>query len=602
MRTSGFTLLAALCVAVLVSCVSRSDELDLSRNFSLDVRLAEEPVNLPLGEFGKFYLDSLLKIDKDDPDATILVLPDGVYGLKKSGSIKPVSVTLQQMSVKLDSIKLKNIDLDFTSLPAIPEIAGIDIPLPLTFSTEIADTGKVSINEKIDDAVLALGSLIFAEGPTASVDFLFSEIPSCIDSVNFNGFRFTFPDFFEVGYKGSDSKVSVSGNVLSLNGTVSAAELRGNNNILSIGGLCLKRFHFEPALATTSDSDGRRLILDGRIICKGRITAYVGSLTVGNLGHLYMRPVLNLGNFGVRSFSGKAFRKFDRVSERIAVSLGKDLDFLKSADNSFSFSDITVSADLISDIAIPLNVETSFSSSTADGQTVCDGIGCGFRLPAASASGEKRTSHVVFSNSPKSDGPDDIPVFVSNLGDLVRQIPDNISIDLCAETDTAESKHYIEFGHGYEISGSYDVLVPFKFDALKLGYSKLIDVEVGDDSFIDVKEGASAKLSLKAVIVNTIPLNLQIGVTATGNDGKSLSDKVRFSSVTVEAGSLEKPTETPMELSAEISGVCLSDLKGLDLKVKAFDNGHDGVVLNKNEYFEFRNAVLSLEDVDVVIK
>lgn len=603
MRTFGFQLLTAICAtAALTSCVSRSDELDLSRELSLDVRLAEEPVNLPLGDFGKFYMDSLLKVDENDPDATIQVLSDGVYGLKKSGIIKPVSVTLQQMSVKLDNITLKNIDLDFSSVPVgAGGIGGIDIPLPLSISTAFADTSKLSIDERIDDAVLALGSLTFDES-SVSLDFMFSKLPSCLDSVSFNGFSFVFPEFFEVGYRGSDSKVSVEGNVLSFDGTVSAAELRGNNNMLSIGGLCLNGFHFDKAVKTIAESDGRRLVLNDEIICHGQITAYVGNLTIENLGRLSMQPILNFGNFGVKSFSGKAFRKFDRVSERIAVSLSKDLDFLKSADNSFSFSDITVSADLISDIAIPLNVETSFSSSTADGQTVCDGVESRFLLPAASASGEKRTNHVVFSNSPKSVGPNDISVLVSNLGELVRQIPDNISIDLCAETDTAKSDHYVEFGHSYEISGGYDVQVPFKFDALKLGYSKLIDVEIGDDSFINVNEGDTAKLSLKTVIVNTIPLNLQIELTATDKDGKSISDKFGFTGITVAAGSLEKPSETQVELSATVSGACLSELKGLDLKVSASDNGHDGVVLNKKEYFEFRNAVLTLEDVDVVIK
>lgn len=603
MRTYRIHLLTVLCVAVAtVSCVSRSEELDLSQEFSRDIRLADEKMSLPIGDFGKFYLDSLISINEEDPDGAIQVLPGGVYGLRKSGSIEPVSVTLKKMSVHLDDIMLKSIDLDFPDLPVGAIAGAIDIPLPISYRTLVSDTASLSVNENIDDAVLALGELALEGGHLVSVDFAFSAVPSCIDSVKFDGFSFVFPAFFEIGYAGSDSRISVSGNVLTVNRTVSGAELRANGNALSIDGLFLKSFRFSPAVRTVANGNGRSLVLNDEIVCRGYVTAYVGGMVIENPGHISMRPMLNMGDFEVRSFRGKALRKFEKVSESIAVSLDEDLEFLKSAGNSFSFSDISVSADLTSNIAVPLDVETVFSSFKSDGQRICDDIKSGFTLPAAAANGEQRTTRVIFSNAPQSVMRGEISVPVSGIGGLVRQIPDNISIELCAETDTTSSEHFVEFGRRYEISGGYEVLVPFKFDAINLGYSKRIDVNVEDNSFIDISEDVSAVMTLTTAVVNTIPLNLEIGIVAVDKDGRAISDKFTFSNVAVEAGTLDKPSQTEVQLKSVVSSACLSELAGLELSVTASDNGHDGVVLNKNEYFEFRNTVISIDDVDVVIK
>ena len=53
---------------ILCSCVQVTNDLDLDKDLLLDMRLAPDGIDIPVGTLDTIHVDSLLRVDYDDPD------------------------------------------------------------------------------------------------------------------------------------------------------------------------------------------------------------------------------------------------------------------------------------------------------------------------------------------------------------------------------------------------------------------------------------------------------------------------------------------------------------------------------------------------------
>ena len=117
----------------LVSCISHTENLDLDKEISYDMRIAPGGFAIPLGNMEKIYVDSLIKTDGDE--SALITLPDGQYGITMDGSIDKVDAGIDEVTINVDDI-----DID-------PFVTSFDDPTP--------GSVKVEERESVTEVVLS---------------------------------------------------------------------------------------------------------------------------------------------------------------------------------------------------------------------------------------------------------------------------------------------------------------------------------------------------------------------------------------------------------------------------------------------------------------
>ena len=146
---SRYNLLLGICIASvagLVSCVSSTDELDLNKEVKLDMHLAPSGISLPLGNLSKIYLDSLIEVDVNDPDALIQKLDGSLYGISLKDSVDKITIDVDEISFDIDNPEIDPIEISFED--PTPENVKLD-RTEETFSVDIDEIDLETINESL---------------------------------------------------------------------------------------------------------------------------------------------------------------------------------------------------------------------------------------------------------------------------------------------------------------------------------------------------------------------------------------------------------------------------------------------------------------------
>ena len=128
-------LVCSVMLLVLHSC-KLTDELDLDKDIMLDMRIAAGGLSFPFGDLDKMYLDSLLKIEDDDPDAVIQKIDGNRYGIKTSGDIEKTLIEIDEIS-----FDIANPEID-------PIVTNFDDPTPDNFNIDTTKNRSVFQDRK----------------------------------------------------------------------------------------------------------------------------------------------------------------------------------------------------------------------------------------------------------------------------------------------------------------------------------------------------------------------------------------------------------------------------------------------------------------------
>lgn len=141
----------------------------------------------------------------------------------------------------------------------------------------------------------------------------------------------------------------------------------------------------------------------------------------------------------------------------------------------------------------------------------------------------------------------DTVVVVSNISDLIKTIPDNISFSASARADDSKESQ-IELGHSYTVKPKYKIEAPLTFDKdARIVYTDTIDnwnedidkYELAEDSYI----------TLTGTIENHVPAYLTLTAKAIDVDQNTISAdeiEVTVSNTVVASADGENSAETPI--------------------------------------------------------
>lgn len=199
------------------------------------------------------------------------------------------------------------------------------------------------------------------------------------------------------------------------------------------------------------------------------------------------------------------------------------------------------------------------------------------------------TKDYHFSRRPLATVPQGVSnVVVPAIGELIKELPDRISIhDL--EVSVENGLTMVETGSSYDASVAYDLSAPLAFGE-DLYLSVKQDVELNLEMGVKI---STAKVSLD--ITNSIPVDFDIDAVCLDAYGNEVTATRVSIDKTIAAGSVDKPTVTPVVLSIDNSLDKL-EIRSLRLTMNATSVNPEfqGVCLNRNQGLEIKNIVLAL--------
>ena len=585
-----------LCVAVLSSlssCITHDGNLDLSKKISLDMNFGKEgEIILPLNDLGKYTLDSLIKVNPSDTASLIRILDDDLYGIRKRGNIKNTEVVISPLDIKIPDPQFAPINLTFAGIQPVLTKGVISGTLSASFSGE----SVLKIDEPVDKAVLSVCKLEVKEPAAVNFSLSFNGLPSGLSTMSID-MVLKFPDCIELVYSGTDSRVAVNGKSIELNGLVSACELE--DGCFCVNGISLSGLSFNPSLRSVVSDTGRRIVFSSDIDYYGTISVTGTGIDISQLGNVALQMKVSAERLCASRFVGKAFPSIDKVREKFPINLDDDIAFLKSKDNEFEVSDVRININLEDNVSAPLIVDMSVSSKSADGGVIGNDIRPDdgpFGIPAAPDGGILNQSVVLDNHPVPYPEGDEINVLVSNLDQLLATVPDTVSFDIDAEVDTTSENHSVHFGTTLYVKGNYEVLVPFKFNSIRLNYLKSQDVY---DDLKDVRDKlVCADLRINTDVISTVPMDVRIKLIPLDGNGKELPEDIMyFREVTVSAGTLEKPKTT----NVNIVGVVRNDgiQEWHSMKIQCYCKSDVAVELKRTESVSLKNAQLFISNVNI---
>ena len=458
---------------------------------------------------------------------------------------------------------------------------------------EFNEESSFEIDEEVDKALRILRKVEFREPAAIDVKLMFSGVPNTITGLDMSDFEITFPSFLKMKYSGSDSRISLSGNILSIDGILNASELSEIGNGFVIQGLAVDGMEFNPELKT---KDGRIVINDEKVIMKGKVKVENQIIQSKDLEDITVTPTVKFAKIKVKSVTGQVDPQIDPVHESVAISLSDDIDFLKDDKNRLSLKDPQITLNLTSSITVPIKLDLSISSKDKDGKTIKEDIGPdegSIIIPACDPEKETRNVKLVLLNHNVVGNQDEDIVYVriNRLSELMTTIPDSVIFDLKASADQSV-EHVVDLDRDLYVLGDYTVSVPLSFDDMFIEYNDTIkDLSEDMEDISDVVSAADVELNAK--VTSTIPFGIKLSFKALDKMEHPVND-ITLEQVTISPGSTAGTT-SEMKVRISVKNNSLKLLDALVISAQC-ESSTDGASIKKGQYIELSDMKLLIHD------
>lgn len=560
------------------SCVTTTDEYNSLTDISLDMQIAPDGLSIPLGSLAKIRLDSLIKVKED---GVIKILPGGTYGITMDNTISQTSVDIDPLTISIANPVLPSKTANFGDFPVV---VNIDYAL----ESDIEINSSVSLDQTVDATLVEVSQVDLNTPSDISIKLQFENLPANADAI-LDAFKIPFPSFMQLSLLGNDADVSLSGSTVTINKTLSDTEKANGLEIK----LQVSAMTFSPAIATTDD---HKIQLSEPINVTGKLKLDCHGVLSSELNGIAVAPSVTIAPMEIKTATGKFSPQINAVKESVALSLGKDLDFLKSGNNNLVLSDPTIILDLNSTLTVPLKLDLSLSSKNSQNQYIKQNVtpDHGTITVAACPLGDTAKKTVLVLNSKRqADNGDTIYVQISQFPQLMTTIPDSICFNITPSIDNTVTQT-IDLKRDLKVNGSYVVKVPLAFNSLNIEYKDTIK-DLGKD-LADIGENiTSARVQLKGFVTSTVPMNVLISFEPYNKNGQKITD-IDINSFTVPASNgSSTPTPQPILLEVKLKKAgALKDLDNIILKATCSSNSYSE--LKNDQYLYFTGLVLKIPE------
>ena len=589
-RTALFVALTLTLPATFNSCVN--EDYDLTKDIDKTICIDGE-ISAPIGNSETIFVTDLLNLD-DESDVLFLDINDN-YVLTFMGNRTEASFTIPSFRFSGDIVTngghlglIKRSDIMEELAPGLSG-TGLPVPKGLTLKrTFYASTTPLEIDEDIPEEVTDVK--VIHGNAVAKVTFLANA-----GKATLSGLTVDFPDYliFAGISKGQiDCDFDKESNTLRF-GQVEVGRVMSEVS-LDITGIDLTKIPAGQGFIR----DRHKMLLNDNI----KLTGFEVSLLTDDLGNtfgdipeeVHIDTGIKINSLDIKDVTVKVDPKVDITPQ--AFNVGKLPDFVNGDGAVLDLYDPQIMLFLGNDSPLTMSLNADLESyKGASRNTVHIGDNGGATDKITVKSG--MTSRIYLSRTGEIAPSGYQNVKVSNLSDIVKNVPERISI---ANIDVKADDEFVtvQTDKSYNFYCSYSIIAPLAF-----GKDMRIDYRSDYDGWNEIFNSEDVDYEINSAVVtfdcvNTIPFGIEMTAAAIDKEDNVIPEITVTIEGNVSSGSVDKPSKTPMTLNLKTSsGDDMRRLDGIRMnnRISGADNDHSGVCLNKRQSIKLENMKIKIK-------
>ncbi len=590
-RTALFVALTLTLPATFNSCVN--EDYDLTKDIDKTICIDGE-VSAPIGNSETIFVTDLLNLDGDESDVLFLDINDN-YVLTFMGNRTETSFTIPSFRFSGDIMTngghlglIKRSDIMEELAPGLSG-TGLPVPKGLTVKrTFDASTTPLEIDADIPEEVTDVKDI--HGNAVAKVTFLANA-----GKATLSGLTVDFPDYliFAGISKGQiDCDFDKESNTLRF-GQVEVGRVMSEVS-LDITGIDLTKIPAGQGFIR----DRHKMLLNDNIT----LTGFEVSLLTDDLGNtfgdipeeVHIDTGIKINSLDIKDVTVKVDPKVAITPQ--AFNVGKLPDFVNGDGAVLDLYDPQIMLFLGNDSPLTMSFNADLESyKGASRNTVHIGDNGGATDKITVKSG--MTSRIYLSRTGEIAPSGYQNVKVSNLSDIVKNVPERISI---ANIDVKADDEFVtvQTDKSYNFYCSYSIIAPLAF-----GKDMRIDYCSDYDGWNEIFNSEDVDYEINSAVVtfdcvNTIPFGIEMTAAAIDKEDNVIPEITVTIEGNVSSGSVDKPSKTPMTLNLKTSsGDDMRRLDGIRMnnRISGADNDHSGVCLNKRQSIKLENMKIKIK-------
>lgn len=541
--------LCALSLFGMTSCVD--NDYDLSKDIDMTVTVGGDELTIPGSNTDTI---SLRKIFDLDPESTVQADAKGNYALVQTGEGSDTKVTIEEVTINSNEIDITPSTTELHFAVISEGTLKADVNANSTFSIDKRNVTRDVTALYRSDVNMPASLNMSVDGQEITLQ---------------KGLKVNFPSYLTITTTDPNCVVIEEGHVLEFAQDVEVSR----QNPLSIA-LNVTKIDFEDM------KEGNGLVERGHLVIDDEVTVTgTSSLVGGSSLDMMMRTELKINEIQLTEVSAKVDPEIDVTID--PISINNLPDFLQDDNVTIDMTDprifLTVSN------SSPINVNfTGVLNSFKDGSNIAK-----VNVPTIVIPAEKENWVICLHRQEGNVDGANASVTVANLNDLIATIPDQIKMENI-EAKAADERVTLTLGSTYNVKTDYEINAPLQFnEGTNIVYTDSFDGWNSDIKDMEVKE---MRVTMDAV--NTIPLKMNMEVTAIDADGKPVDGIVTTIEGEIAAGTIEEVATTTISISLKATNpVAFQAVDGLEYKVNAGASTQTaGQVLNENQTLKLNNV------------
>lgn len=589
-RTALFVALTLTLPATFNSCVN--EDYDLTKDIDKTICI-DGGISAPIGNSETIFVTDLLNLD-DESDVLFLDINDN-YVLTFMGNRTETSFTIPSFRFSGDIVTngghlglIKRSDIMEELAPGLSG-TGLPVPKGLTLKrTFDPSTTPLEIDEDIPEEVTDVKDI--HGNAVAKVTFLANA-----GKATLSGLTVDFPDYliFAGISKGQiDCDFDKESNTLRF-GQVEVGRVMSEVS-LDITGIDLTKIPAGQGFIR----DRHKILLNDNIT----LTGFEVSLLTDDLGNtfgdipeeVHIDTGIKINSLDIKDVTVKVDPKVAITPQ--AFNVGKLPDFVNGDGAVLDLYDPQIMLFLGNDSPLTMSLNADLESyKGASRNTVHIGDNGGATDKITVKSG--MTSRIYLSRTGEIAPSGYQNVKVSNLSDIVRNVPERISI---ANIDVKADDEFVtvQTDKSYNFYCSYSIIAPLAF-----GKDMRIDYCSDYDGWNEIFNSEDVDYEINSAVVtfdcvNTIPFGIEMTAAAIDKEDNVIPEITVTIEGNVSSGSVDKPSKTPMTLNLKTSsGDDMRRLDGIRMnnRISGADNDHSGVCPNKRQSIKLENMKIKIK-------
>lgn len=618
MNLERHALIPAVCIVSSFICITAcvNEEYDLSKGIDTTINVNGD-ISAPLGSTEKILIGDFFEID---PQNSAISVVDGDYVLSLSGDMVRHDIDVPELGISGISVGNSEnpggyrINMD---IPDIQPVEGVQIP-DRTYEFTVAGEKEtaIEINEEVPEYIAGIGKIELNSVMSISMRLSRDDGRSEGEITIGEGFSLVFPDYITIVKEGGSVDYEVlDGNVVRFASSASLTPSAPLGFRLGIAGIDFGRMPEGQGLVNGC------IVIDD-IIGMQDVSISANARSFGEVisdlpSSLSIDIDMSVSDIEIETVE-VVFNPEITVDDQ-TVEIGEMPEFLSEEGNRLDLYSPVITLMVTNDSPVSAVLQADITSYSNDSQTASIHLGnedAGAADAVVLRSGVTPV-YIVRRAEDVPDGPvaatnDPVIIVRDDLSELIATIPDKMTV---SDIDVRVLQETIEFDlvnapDKYSFSFGYDINVPLAFgEELAVSYpyditglNETLNPSSSDDNGsleIDFSEA-----SVFLTFVNEIPLDLSVAASPIDKDGNVIGSGIDVeltgiegnSAVTVGAGNVGSPSESPAVIRIRADRESLMKLDGFRLDLKgSCGSGFAGVALNENQGIQ-------LKDISVNIK